>query len=63
MVRQFFPEPLVGFGDIKRHDDCSWTVSLYIPESGIREIYDLGMLLSVPENALDAEAVNSRAKG
>ena len=52
MVRQFFPETLVGFGDLYRQDDGTWTVSLYMPETGIRETYALGLMFSDPAHAL-----------
>ena len=51
MVRQFFPETLVGFSDICREDDGAWTVSLYMPETGIRETYALGLMFSDPAHA------------
>ncbi len=51
MVRQFFPETLVGFGDLFRQDDGTWTVSLYMPETGIRETYALGLMFSDPAHA------------
>jgi hypothetical protein len=46
MVRLFFPETLVGFSDVFRQDDGVWTVSLYMPETRIRETYVLGLLFS-----------------
>lgn len=46
MVRKFFPETLVGFSDIYRRKNGAWTVSLYMPETEIRETYVIGMLFS-----------------
>lgn len=53
MVRQFFPETLVGFSDISRQDDGVWTASLYMPETRVRKSYALGMLFSDPVRALE----------
>jgi hypothetical protein len=54
MVRQFFPETLVGFSDISRQDDGIWTVSLYMPETMVRDTYALGLLFSDPAHAFDS---------
>ncbi len=51
MVRQFFPETLVGFSDLYWEDDGTWTVSLHMPETGIRETYALGLIFSDPMHA------------
>lgn len=53
LVRHFFTDTLVGFSDICRQDDGIWTVSLYIPETNVRDTYALGLLFSDPAHALD----------
>ena len=53
MVRQYFPQTLVGFSDICRQDDGIWTVSLYMPETCVHDTHTLGLLFSDPAHALD----------
>ncbi|OGB35180.1 MAG: hypothetical protein A3F78_03305 [Burkholderiales bacterium RIFCSPLOWO2_12_FULL_61_40] len=51
IVRFFFPDQPIGFGDLCREDDGSWTASIHTIENGVRETYELGMLFSDPCHA------------